>query len=75
MANVKIKTVSANGPASTITAWYEPSPSKSRPQARQSITVTPEGVTVDEKIALYLTSVHEDIDYVNKAKKTRPGLS
>lgn len=74
MANVQIRTVSVSGPASTITAWYEPTPNKSRPQERQSVTVTPEGVTVDEKIASYLVSVHQDIDYVAKGKQTRPGL-
>tara|TARA_R110000824_G_scaffold11293_2_gene49309 strand:- start:2091 stop:2318 length:228 start_codon:yes stop_codon:yes gene_type:complete len=74
MANVQIRTVSVSGPAPIITAWYEPTPSKSRPQARQSVTVTPEGVTVDEKVAAYLVSINEDIDYVAKAKQTRPGL-
>ena len=75
MANVKIMTVSAHGPASTITTWFEPTPSKSRPKERQSITVTPDGVTVAEEVAVQLVSANEDIDYVAKDKKTRPGIS
>ena len=73
MANVQIRTVAVPGrTANTLTTWYEPTPSKSYPQERQSVTITPEGVSVDEKIAHVLVSMNEDIDYVAKTKRVRP---